>query len=503
MFTVGALRDGMNESIPRCVGVTARDVRSRGWPGTAATHGAPGTRVRAGQTERRDAVGPLPARIRAGTGPAVSGDVGTDGNYEVGGLLGRGGMGEVRLARHRSGRLVAIKHVRKTLSLDPLLCERLTEEARVLRRIHHPNVVAVLDGGTDASGPYLVMERAYGAPLDEVVHRCGPMTRARITAIASQLLAGLIAIHDAGVIHADLKSSNILIDELDRATIIDFGLARVAAGAEQHEILGGTPAYMAPEVLGGATPDIASDLFSTGVIIYEMLTGTTPLARRLPATVIFNLRLHAPVELPSTRAPDRHITAALDAVMAKVLDRDPACRYPSAYAFANALSEALAAWDAGDQVVPAPRRSPTSHIPLPVPTEVLPTSTEAHTLIRTEHAVITRVLDAASALVAERDLKGAADTLEAALASLAPADPTKQIVPEVWRIQTVLAALYQSLGMKDRAMRHARVAIQNAQRTSCKIARARANAVMTQIQADQTRIARGSRQVPLRARQRP
>ncbi len=410
-------------------------------------------------------------------------------------------MGEVHLARHSSGRIVAIKHVRKTLSLDPLLCERLTEEAKILTRIDHPNVVNVLDGGTDEEGrPYLVMERAYGTPLDTVIHKSGPMSRERITAIASQLLEGIIAIHESGVIHADVKSSNILIDELDRVTIIDFGLARVASHtAEQHEVLGGTPAYMAPEVLCGSLPNVASDLFGAGVIIYEMLTGTPPLARRLPAMVILNLRLHSPAELPSSRAPHRCITPALDAVLARVLDRESQARFATARDFANALNEALADWDGGSEDAPTMHRIPTSHIPLPVPTEVLKPATESTTVPRMvgEDEIIARALDTASALVADREVKAAVKLLEGTLASLTPSDPLKVIVPEVWRIQTVVAALYQSLGMKDHATRHARLGLQNAQRTTCTIARARAHAVMTQVLADQARLARGSRQVPM------
>ena len=167
--------------------------------------------------------------------------------YELGRLLGRGGMGEVHIARDRAGRFVAIKKVRKTLSLDPVLCERLSLEARLLGRIDHPNVVRVLDGGVANGQPFMVMSRAFGTPLDAVLAECSPLSRERITGITSQLFAGLIAIHAAGVVHADLKSSNILIDELDRVTIIDFGLARIAHDPlSDDEIFGGTPAYMSP-----------------------------------------------------------------------------------------------------------------------------------------------------------------------------------------------------------------------------------------------------------------
>ena len=107
-----------------------------------------------------------------------------------------------------------------------------------------------------------------------------PTWRERITGITSQLFDGLIAIHDAGVIHADLKASNILIDELDRVTIIDFGLARVAHDPlTDDEIFGGTPAYMAPELLAGNAPTAASDIYAAGVVLYELLAGSSPLPR--------------------------------------------------------------------------------------------------------------------------------------------------------------------------------------------------------------------------------
>ncbi|CAN5375298.1 hypothetical protein BH11MYX1_BH11MYX1_02410 [soil metagenome] len=415
-------------------------------------------------------------------------------------------MGEVHLARHSSGRIVAIKHVRKTLSLDPLLCERLAEEARILSRLDHPNVVNVLEGGTDREGrPYLVMERAFGTPLDVVIAESSPFTRERITGVMSQLLAGVISIHEAGVIHADLKSSNVLIDELDRVTIIDFGLACLAPCDElQHEIFGGTPAYMAPEVLSGGVPSIAADIFAAGIIAYELLTGATPLAGTLPAMVLLNLRLHEPVERPSVRAPERAITQALDDVLVCALDRDPEARFATVRDFADAFAVALADWEPAFDDIPTVHKVVTPSPANLAPTLVLAPTTESATLVRpaTEEQIITRALDAASALVAERDVKAAVATLELALTRLAPVDPASPIVPDVWRIQTVIAALYQSLGMKDHANRLARLAIQHAHRTDSPIARARAIAVMTQITADQNRIARGSRQVPLRTRKR-
>ena len=412
-------------------------------------------------------------------------------------------MGEVHIARHKSGRLVAIKKVRKTLSLDPALCERLSLEAKILRRIDHPNVVSVLDGGIDSSGqPFLVMSRAFGTPLDIAISDAGTFSRNRITAIMSQLLDGLTAIHEAGVIHADLKSSNVLIDELDRVTIIDFGLARVAAAdANDDEIFGGTPAYMAPELLGGGSPSIAADIYAAGVIVYEMLTGSAPLARNLSAIVMLQLRMHEPAELASKRAPNRGITPAIDAVLARALARKPEERFATVRDLADALAVTLAAW------VPTLEDAPTIYkTRAPSPANLAQTLTalvdEATLPANRAEVVISRALGEITNLVASRDIIGAVRVLEDALAKLIPADATVQIAAEAWRLETVLAALYQSLGKKDHANRLARVAYQHAQRSGNKVAEARTSALILQLSSEQTRIARGSRQVPLRSRKR-
>ncbi|MEO6771994.1 MAG: serine/threonine-protein kinase [Kofleriaceae bacterium] len=429
--------------------------------------------------------------LRSGMNDARRGIV---DNYEVGRLLGRGGMGEVHIARDRSGRFVAIKKVRKTLSLDPVLCERLTLEADLLRRIDHPNVVRVLDGGVANGQPFMVMSRAFGTPLDAVLAVASPMSRERITGITSQLFDGLIAIHAAGVIHADLKSSNILIDELDRVTIIDFGLARVAHDPlGDDEIFGGTPAYMAPELLAGGTPTAASDIYAAGVVLYELLAGSSPLPRSLPAVVMMSRRMHEPVELPSRRAPERAITAALDAVVARALATNAIDRFTTVRDLADALADALAAW------IPAAEDRPTREWARPpsaqhvAPTLRRPIATDA------PETIIQQGLASASELVAARDVTSAIATLEDALARLAPREPTLTMVPAAWRLETVLAALYQSLGKRDHANRIARFAFQHARDAKDPVAIARTTGLLSQLASGQTRIARGSRQA-IRAR---
>jgi serine/threonine protein kinase len=408
-------------------------------------------------------------------------------------------MGEVRLARSQSGRLVAIKHVRKTLNLDPQLCLRLTEEAHILSRIAHPNVVQVLDGGVGADGqPFLVMARAYGTPLDIAITRTGAFSRERIAGILGQVFEGLAAIHDAGIIHADLKSSNILLDELDRATIIDFGLARVASKIAIDDVFAGTPAYMAPELLSGGPPSIQGDIFAAGVIAYELLTGSPPLPRDMQPMMLLAKRLHESAEPPSRRAPARAITPELDKVLARALSRDVGVRFSSILDMADAMCEALAAWeprahDAGVRSRGLEHLAPTVELVAPVETQA-PTNEQLTKLrVNRDDRVITEALSKTSAAVANRDVAGAVALLEDALRKLVPSSPLETIAPEAWRIETVLAALYQSQGRKDHAMRLARVACQHAQRTGSTVAKARAQVVMEQVTAEQTRMARGSR----------
>ena len=438
-----------------------------------------------------------------GTGRAGSGGV---HNYEVGEVLGRGGMGEIRIARHQtSGRIVAIKKVRNTLSLDPAVCERLTSEAQMLRLVDHPNVVSALDVGTDEDGqPYLVMSRAFGTPLDEVIAQLGAFSRNRISAIVSQLLGGLIAIHDAGVIHADLKASNVLLDEIDRVTIIDFGLARSAPCAPTgDEVCAGTPAYMAPELFAGSPPSIAADIFAAGVIIYELLTGSPPLAPHLPPMLMWSLRVHEAAELPSLHAPERGISPALDAVLVRALAREPEDRFATVRELAEALALALAAWEpihaevTAVFVLGAPSRA---NLVQTVPA-VLP-SPEPTTLVhvRSWERVITDALEVAAEHIAQRDVPRAVKELEDALLRLLTPSAVELAAPlagTAWRIETVLAALYQSTGKKEHASRMARTAQQHALLTGCPVAKERTSALLAQLGLGR-RMARGSGQAPLR-----
>jgi serine/threonine protein kinase len=426
-----------------------------------------------------------------------------DGHYQLGELLGQGGMGQVHIARHRSGRVVAVKRVRNTLTSDQLVIARLADEGRLLRTISHPNVVRALDAGTGTDGmPFLVMDRAHGTPLSQIIAQGGPLPRERVEAIAAQLFAGLGAIHDARVVHADLKSHNILVDEVDIVTIIDFGLARpMIESSETAGLVAGTPAYMAPEVIAGAHPSIAGDAYAAATVVYEMLTGTTPFCGHI--STILTRQLSEPVEPPSRRAADREISSAIDRVLLRALDASPDARFPTVAAFADAFRAALAhapavppgseLWlDEPTRLRRPARLQPAAHAgTAAAPTERLdprsdPAGDRAELLISSALAKSQRLIDG-------RRMTEAAMTLETALAALPPAlADNAHSIAEAWRLETVLAALYDTTGKQDRARRMAMIAYRHALTSGCPLAEARAGELVERLVTRSRRLARGS-----------
>ncbi|HEV7554755.1 MAG TPA: serine/threonine-protein kinase [Kofleriaceae bacterium] len=371
--------------------------------------------------------------------------------YKLGGLLGCGGMGQVHSARDATGRVVAVKRVHDRLSTDRVFVDRFVEEARLLRNVSHPSVVRVLDHGTTDDGlPYLVMDHASGAQLSDVVTNDGPLSVERVMVISSQVLGGLAAIHDAGIVHADIKSANILVDDVDLVTIIDFGLARsIDAVTSEAEIIAGTPCYMAPEVISGGAPSIASDVYAAATIVYEILTGTTPFSGSL--STILARQLAETAQAPSARAPGRSIPRVLDRVILRALDRSLAVRYASVREFAADLDRAIAA--------------------MPVETHA-DFWENSHTVMRlpaTKDTWIDESLARAERLVSRSEPQVATFELETAIATLVDNDPAS---PAAWRLEAMLAGIHRQLGQHDRARRIAFVAYKRALRSRCAIAEA-------------------------------
>jgi len=287
------------------------------------------------------------------TAVARRGDV-VGGSYRLGALLGIGEVGVVYAAVHRSrGRTVALKLPRPELAFDRVVREQFRSEALAGSRIRHRNVVSIMDFGEDGGVPYLVMEHVVGRRLGELVAKRGGMTVAMAVRIVDQILAGLQAVHDAGIVHSDVRCANILIEAVPSNSLvprlIDFGFARLvddpSAGCAGPEWLtAGTPEYLAPDLIRGDAPTFASDVYAAGVLLYKLVTGVTPFAGGTRAQVLRRQLWQPPMPL-SWWAPHRGIPTALDEVVACALAKDPAHRFADAGAFRAAFVDALGdAW---------------------------------------------------------------------------------------------------------------------------------------------------------------
>src|SRR5215203_2281645 len=218
--------------------------------------------------------------------------------YRIVGLLGRGGMGEVYRAEDLTlGQPVALKFLPEALSADGAALARFHREVRVARQISHRNVCRVYDIG-DAEGlQFLSMEYVRGEELSSVLKRFGRLPQDKATEIARQLCAGLAAAHDAGVLHRDLKPSNVMIDEKGDVRITDFGLSGLLEEFGDGAALEGTPEYMSPEQLAGRELTAGSDIYSLGLVLYELFTGRKAFTA---ATLAEILRLRKSVSMPDS-----------------------------------------------------------------------------------------------------------------------------------------------------------------------------------------------------------
>ena len=255
--------------------------------------------------------------------------------YRIVALLGRGGMGEVYRAEDlKLSQVLAIKFLPEALSKDASALARFHSEVRVARQVSHPNVCRVFDIG-DADGvPFLTMEYVDGEDLSSLVRRIGRLPQDKAVEVSRQICAGLAAAHERGVIHRDLKPSNVMLDGAGKARITDFGLAGIAANIQGAEVRAGTPAYMAPEQLLGKEVTTRSDIFSLGLVMYEVLTGK----RAYDATTVPELmkaRQSGTLTNPSTLVRD--LDPLTERVILRCLETDPAKRPATALQVAAAL----------------------------------------------------------------------------------------------------------------------------------------------------------------------
>ena len=255
--------------------------------------------------------------------------------YRVVALLGKGGMGEVYRADDLTlDQPVALKFLPPALSTDQDALERFRNEVRIARRVSHANVCRVYDVGEAEGQPFLSMEYVDGEDLASLLRRIGRLPGDKGLEIARQLCAGLAAAHREGVLHRDLKPANVMLDGRGRAVMMDFGLAGIAEQIQGYDVRSGTPAYMAPEQLAGKEVTERSDIYSLGLVLYEIFTGK----RAFDATALADLvrqRNEQPISAPSTWVKD--LDPAVERVIMRCLESDPTARPATALAVAAAL----------------------------------------------------------------------------------------------------------------------------------------------------------------------
>jgi serine/threonine protein kinase len=258
------------------------------------------------------------------------------GRYELRGVLGRGGMAEVRDGWDtRLSRAVAIKLLYPALNAQPDMRRRFEDEARSVAALSHPNIVAVYDCGDHDGTPFIVMERLPGPTLADEIAR-GQLQPNRVHAMLNDVLAALATAHAAGVLHRDIKPGNILLSNTgDTMKVADFGIAKTSGAA--HTMTGqlvGTLAYMSPERISGAPASMADDLYAVGVMAYEALTGHRAFSQENIGALARAI-MDSPPPLMNVVRPD--VDPALAAVIDRAMSRDPRQRFASAEQMRSAV----------------------------------------------------------------------------------------------------------------------------------------------------------------------
>jgi tRNA A-37 threonylcarbamoyl transferase component Bud32 len=269
------------------------------------------------------------------------------GKYYVLELLGEGGMGQVYKARHLTlDKLVCIKILRAQLNDNPTVVGRFEREAKSASRLKHPNSIQILDFGNleKNGGFYICMEYVEGRDLATLLNDEWPLAEPRVCHIIAQVLSALSAAHAAQVIHRDLKPENIMLerigDDPDFVKVLDFGIAKIVApevpGLTKGDLVCGTPQYMSPEQATGAPLDARSDLYTVGVILYRMVTGFLPFEGRNPMDFLTKHATEKPLA-PRVRRPDAVISAELEHLILRALEKDPSKRPQTAEEFRREL----------------------------------------------------------------------------------------------------------------------------------------------------------------------
>ncbi len=288
-----------------------------------------------------------------------------DSRYEISGLLGSGGMAKVYLAHDEVlGRDVALKILREQYAENDEFVERFRREAQAAGSLAHPNIVSIYDRGRSEEGSYyIVMEYVPGGTLKDRILGDGPLNPNRAAELAAQIASALGAAHERGVIHRDVKPQNVLLTASDDAKVTDFGIARAASEASISgaSVILGTVSYMSPEQALGKSAGPTSDLYSLGVVLHEMLTGSVPFEAETPMAVSMK---HVNEPAPSLEATNFEVPEGLNAIRAKLLAKNPEHRYANASEVVEDLRRVRRGQEpAFVGLVPAAQDAPTGVLP--------------------------------------------------------------------------------------------------------------------------------------------
>ncbi len=312
------------------------------------------------------------------------------GKYEIRRPLGKGAAGIVyeawdpAIARHVAIKTVPLPDASDEEAQEQL--ERFRREAQAAGRLTHPNIVGVFDYGETAEIAYIVMEYVDGDSLKAVLDRRERFAISEVVRVMDELLAGLGYSHERGVVHRDIKPANLMLTKQGRVKIADFGIARIeSSGLTQVGTIMGTPAYMSPEQFTGQVVDARTDLYSAGVVLYQLLTGDRPFEGSM--TAIMQKALNTMPSLPSELAVTAPV--AFDAIVLRALAKRPEDRFPDARSFAAALHAALIpvtpGYDSDSTMLQA---KPSASQPAPAAVTVAPARVEAAAVPRKTNAAL-------------------------------------------------------------------------------------------------------------------
>jgi len=279
--------------------------------------------------------------------------------YQLQERLGTGGMAMVYRAHDLTlERTVAIKILRKDFSNDPSFRQRFHQEAKAAANLSHPNIVTVHDFGLFSDQLFIVMEFVPGSDLKKLLKERDHFSSAETLELITQACTGIGYAHRAGLVHCDIKPQNMLVTPDNRLKVVDFGIARLMASIspdEQSDVVWGSPQYFSPEQATGMAPSPASDVYSLGVVLYEMLTGRLPF---IASTADELARLHRESLPPSPRRFNPSLSISLEQVLLKILAKEPASRYRTADQLGRVLTAMAQQPAAVVQPVAAPNPEP-------------------------------------------------------------------------------------------------------------------------------------------------